>query len=88
MLHPAIANIFQLSQDQYTVIEESLAAQRDQTVYMINSAASGQNIDVTNEMKVQREELQTRILMIMTPSQRALWESLSSESSNGEVPPL
>lgn len=88
LLHPAIANIFQLSQDQYTVIEESLAAQRDQTVSMINSAASGQNIDVTNEMKVQREELQTRILMIMTPNQRALWESLNSEPTNDEIPPL
>jgi hypothetical protein len=88
LLHPAIAHIFQLSQDQYAVIEESLSEQRDQTAYMINNAASGQNIDVTNEMKVQREELQTRILMIMTPSQRAFWESLSSDSSNGEVPPL
>lgn len=88
LIHPAIANIFHLTPNQYTLIEESLAQQRDQTVYMINNAASGQNIDVTNEMKVQREELQTRMLMIMTPSQRAFWETLNMETTDGEVPPL
>lgn len=88
LAHPAIAELFRLSEDQQAAIEECLAEQRTRVGMIVSAAADGTKTDTGVAMQNLRETTATRIALLLNDTQRALWESLIDKARNPEDPVL
>lgn len=88
LAHPAIAELFRLSDAQQAAIEECLAEQRTRVGMIVSAAADGVKSDTGVAMQNLRETTATRIALLLDDAQRALWESLTNEARNPEDPVL
>src|SRR5579872_2828049 len=76
--HPAVAEVFALSEEQRNQIADCLAEQRTRVAMIVDAAAEGAKTEAAAPMHALREETSTRILLVLNDTQRALWESLAA----------
>jgi tRNA A-37 threonylcarbamoyl transferase component Bud32 len=81
LTHPAVAQLLDVSQNQTQQIEACLADHRTRVGRIVETAASGNQIDSATAMAELKIETNTRILNTLNTTQRARWEQIERDSA-------
>jgi hypothetical protein len=84
LANPAAAEVFRLSDGQRQLIDLRLTEERLRVGRVVNAAADGKLFDTATPMSQIREDTRASILRILTPDQRALWDTLDQSASAGQ----
>jgi hypothetical protein len=81
LAHPAVAQLLDVSQAQKQQIESCLADHRTRVGQIVETAASGSQIDSATAMAELKLETNSRILNALNTTQRARWEQIERDST-------
>jgi serine/threonine protein kinase len=76
LAHPAIADVFELSEEQRIEVADCLTEQRIRVERLVNFLAEGGQADSSAAMQTIRDATHARILLLLNDTQRAKWQAL------------